>query len=379
MHYSEMNHNFPWEKLAKYFAGELTTEETKKMKLWIEFDPEREEQINFIYEIWAESGSLPYQVDIDKAWKNLEYNIAQLDNSPQTETVSVTENNVRHKTQSSRTSGQAAKKPDSHARRIAMVAATILLMLSTGLFTYIYHFELHQPESAETIAKKILATNDGERAVYSLSDGSKVILHAGSRIEIPLNFNTNHRELFLEGEAYFDVVHNPDTPFIVHSGEAYTKVLGTKFLVRAWPDKINNIEVIVEEGKVALGDTQQLSLSDQKEVIITKNQKGILANGLNLSVSEVTNLHWHLGWIEGRLVFEDRHLSEILPLIERWYAVEIKVEDSVILERKLTAEIDYTQPMMEVLKGIALSLDLKLYRDEQTITFQLAENNQTES
>lgn len=369
-----MNHNFPWEKLAKYFAGELTTEETKKMKIWIESDPQREDQVNFMYEIWAESGRLPFQVDIDKAWQNLEYNIEQLDKSKGTAPDSITENQYRHKIQYSRNSGQSAKKPGTIVRRIAIVAAAVLLILSTGLFTYLYHFELLQPERAEIIAKKILTTKNGERAVYSLSDGSKVILHAGSTIEIPLDFNINQRELFLEGEAYFEVVHNPEIPFIVHSGEAYTKVLGTKFLVRAWPDKIKNIEVIVEEGKVVLGDSQQFSSSTQKEVTITRNQKGLLGSGMNPSVSEVTNLHWHLGWIEGRLVFEDRKLSEILPLIERWYAVEINVEDNLILERKLTAEIDYTQPMMEVLKGIALSLDLKLYKEGQTITFQLAED-----
>lgn len=374
-----MNHNFPWEKLAKYFADELTIEEAKKMELWIKAEPEREEQVNFIYKIWSESENLPYQVDVDEAWKNLEYEIDQRNKYPKTDIESVMEKNNQYRTWFFKDSGKAAKKLGRNVRRIALIAASVLIIITTGIFTHLTHQELQKAETAESIARKILTTADGERSVYTLSDGSRVILHAGSRIEVPLHFNTDHREVYLEGEAYFEVNHNADIPFIVHSGEAYTKVLGTKFLVRAWPDEIINIEVVVEEGKVALGEAQQLLSAAHQEVTITKNQKGILGADLRLTVSEVTNLQWHLGWIEGRLVFEDKKLSEILPLIERWYAVKIITEGSEIKERKLTAEIDYTQPMMEVLKGISLSLDLQFTREGQTITFSQADDIQKES
>lgn len=373
-----MDHKIPWEKLAKYFAGELTKEETKKMEIWIKADSKREEQVDFMYKIWVESGRLPYEVNIDDAWKTLEHNMDRMDKTPEMVNHKFSVDGYPHKDQPVAKTGKATKYPGRQLRHISLVAASILILLIAGLLTYQNHQALQKAEHAEEIAKKVLSTKNGERAVYTLNDGSKVILHAGSKVEVPLNFNTNNREIYLEGEAYFEVTPNPEAPFIVHSGEAYTRVLGTKFLVKAWPDEYKNIEVIVEEGRVALGENQPSS-SDLQEVTISQNQKGLLTDDFNLAVSEVTNLDWHLGWIEGRLVFEDRQLGEILPLIERWYSVDINVEESMIEERKLTAEIDYTQPMMEVLKGIALSLDLQFSKEGQTITFRLADDIQNES
>jgi ferric-dicitrate binding protein FerR (iron transport regulator) len=149
-------------------------------------------------------------------------------------------------------------------------------------------------------------------------------------------------------------------------------VLGTKFLVQAWPEEGRNVEVVVEEGKVALGEKRPGSPAEQREVIIERNQKGVMTAGFGLEVSDVADLHWHLGWTEGRLVFEDRQLSEIIPRLERWYAVDIQAANNEIAEKRLTAEIDYSQPMMEVLMGIALSLDLEIERDGRTFIFRSA-------
>ncbi|WP_158551515.1 FecR family protein [Rhodohalobacter sp. SW132] len=369
----------PWVKLAKYFAGELTKEEAKKMEIWIKADSKREEQIDFIYKIWVESGSFPYEINVDNAWKTLEYNMDRMDKTPSAVNQKFTENGYSRRDHSEVLNDKAKEHPGRHLRRIALVAASILILLTTGLLTYQNHQALQKAENAEEIAKKVLSTKNGERAVYTLNDGSKVVLHADSKVEVPLHFNSNKREIFLEGEAYFEVTPNPDVPFVVHSGEAYTRVLGTKFLVRAWPGEFKNIEVIVEEGSVSLGGNRDQSSPINQEVTISKNQKGILAHDYSLTVSEVTNLRWHLGWIEGRLILEDRKLSEILPLIERWYAVKIIAEGSGIKERRLTAEIDYTQPMMEILKGIALSLDLNFTREGQIITFSPADEIQKDS
>jgi transmembrane sensor len=367
-----MNNNIPWELLAGYFAGELTREERKSMETWIKADPKREEQVKFLYKIWDESKNLPYQLNVDQAWERLEVNMDQFEES--TKRIDPTDSGKKKKTRivSFKKPHNRVKKTGGMGRHIAMIAVSVLIMLTAGFFAYQYNLGLKEAEEAAELAREVLTTKDGERAIYTLSDDSRVILHAGSRLEVPANFNTENRELFLEGEAYFEVIHDPDSPFIVHSGEAYTRVLGTKFLVQAWPDESRQVEVIVEEGKVALGETRPASSSVQQEVIISYHQKGVLASGVSPAVSDVTDLHWHLGWTEGRLVFEDRQLSDILPRLERWYAVDIHTEESAIDEMKLTAEIDYSQPMMEVLTGIALSLDLDIEKEDRTFTFRLA-------
>jgi len=371
-----MNRNIPWETLARYFAGELTTEESEKMETWIKADPEREEQVRYLYRIWEESEVLPYELDVDIAWETLEGNIERFDKRLQTLDQSATGEMKKKRLSDLRVLEKSAQKPGRIGRRIVMVAASVLIILSAGFFTHNYYLELQEAEKAGELAVEELTTRDGERAIYSLSDGSRVILHAGSRLEVPVNFNNENRELFLEGEAYFEVSHDPDKPFVVNSEEAYTRVLGTKFLVQAWPEESRNVEVIVEEGRVALGDKRTISTTAQQEVVITLNQKGVLTAEDGPSVFDVTDLHWHLGWTEGRLVFEDRQLSEILPRLERWYAVEINSETDEIAEKRLTAEIDYSQPMTEVLMGIALSLDLEIDKEDRKITFRASGDQQ---
>jgi transmembrane sensor len=346
-----MKKNIPWEQLAKYFAGELTREETQKMKSWVKADPEREKQVEKLYEIWNESGSLPYRLDVDEAWKTLSSNIDQFEyDSKGPESIHNKDlGNRPHRIAiSTQLDQRSYKKSGGMGRFIFMAAATVLIMVTAGYFAYHYSEQRAQQELTADLGSQELVTRDGERAVYTLNDGSRVILHAGSRLEVPNRFNESERELFLEGEAYFEVVNEPQKPFIVHSAYGYTRVIGTKFLVQVWTGKGVNVEVIVTEGKVAFGGNRQAGTNRKEETIITRNQRGVFSGDEAPVVSDITDLDWYLGWTEGRLVFDDKPLNEIIPMLERWYAVNIQTEDERIGEMTITAEIDYSQPMMEV-------------------------------
>jgi transmembrane sensor len=141
---------------------------------------------------------------------------------------------------------------------------------------------------------------------------------------------------FLEGEAYFETVHDPEKPFIVHSQDTFTRVLGTRFLVQAWSGEERNVEVIVSEGKVLFGDSKGDDRGEEKETFITQNQRAVLSGDSGPVVSDITDLDWYLGWTEGRLVFENRPLSEVLPKLERWYDITIEVAEESITSQKLT-------------------------------------------
>ena len=88
-------------------------------------------------------------------------------------------------------------------------------------------------------------------------------------------------------------------------------------------------------------------------------------------VTDIHELDWYLGWVRGRLVFEDRSLTEIIAKLEQWYVLDIQLEDKDLGDRRLTAEIDYRQPMTEVLNGIALSLGMEVHRHDRMVTFSL--------
>jgi ferric-dicitrate binding protein FerR (iron transport regulator) len=363
-----MEINKPWEQLARYFAGELSAEEHKQMESWIKADPDREIQVTRLQKIWEEAGVSSNQIDIDKAWDQLSEDIDQFEMSK--EGLNTQKSAVRSvRNLSLYSQKDKSRRPATMWRGAILVAATILTVVLAGLFSYQVQMNNDALESAQT-EKQVFETNDGERATYVLSDGSKVILHAGSRLEVSADYNREIRELFLEGEAYFETTHDPEKPFVVHSEFAYTKVLGTRFLVQSWPESDNKVEVVVSEGKVALGDNHNTDSSDTaEEVLITRNKMGVLTPGQNPVVSEVADMNWYIGWTEGRLEFENRALREVVPRLERWYNIDIRVEKEQILEKKITAEIDYSHSMTEVLQGIALTLGLEIEKKNRTVTF----------
>ena len=368
-----MNQNISWEKLARYFAGEMSGEEMEEMKVWIKSDPVREKKIEFLFQIWQESEKLPYQLDVDRAWGTLEGKMDEADmvSSREVQNI-VSQSDNKNSIRINRFKSKVKKSGIS--QKIALVAASVMIILTAGFFTHQYYLGIEEAQNNEEIVYEVLTTQDGQRAVYTLNDGSTVTLHAGSRLEIPANYNRNNRDLILEGEAYFEVASNPEIPFIVHSANSYTRVLGTKFLIQAWPNEIRHVGVYVTEGTVAFGEKKDLEAESDAEVIIEQNEMAHLSAGNSPEVQTISDLSWHLGWTEGRLVFEDRELREILPRLERWYAVNIETAESSIDDIKLTAEIDYSQPMMEVLYGIALSLNLEIEEENRTYTFFKADD-----
>lgn len=364
----KMNNKMTWDKLAQYFAGEFNGEGKKKMENWIKANPEREEKVEQLYKIWRESEIPPFQLNVEEAWNRLS---AEMDAFEQerrglrSATAKSNSGNFRnyHRLH------KKGRKTLGTTRRIMVAAATVLILVSAGLFSF-YISSVNDADAITENDHRVFITQHGERASYVLNDGSNVILHAGSRLEIPENYNIENRELYLEGEAYFETVHDTEHPFIVHSRHSYTKVVGTRFLVQSWNEAGHEVEVIVSEGKVLFGDSRSLEAGDTKEVLVSQNHRGTLSGDAGPVVSKIEDLDWHLGWTEGRLVFENRPLSEVIPKLERWYHLEINIENKEIADKRITAEIDYSLPMSEVLEGVAMAFELEVEREGRTITFR---------
>ncbi|MDZ7690880.1 MAG: FecR family protein [Balneolaceae bacterium] len=277
----------PWELLARYFAGELDSDEKRYMESWINEEPNREKQVEQLREIWEESTDPVYKIDAERAWRRLSSDMDKLEQSGEEagQVISRPNQKFLHK--------YRVHSSQNVLRQLVITMAAAAVMLAAGLFTYSNYnqFTSHDNEATE-IAKREIVAQDGQRATYILNDGSKVILHAGSRLEVPLSFNSEKRELFLEGEAYFEVTHDDSKPFTVHSKNAFTRVLGTRFLMKAWPDERNEVEVVVSEGKVALGRESAEEGASPQQAIITKNQMGTVSDESDPVVYENVDTDW---------------------------------------------------------------------------------------
>ncbi len=173
----------------------------------------------------------------------------------------------------------------------------------------------------------------GSQTVVQLSDGTEVNLNYASRIKYPRNFNGNTREIKLTGEAYFDVAHNPDKPFIVKTGNLNIKAVGTEFNVRAYPAD-DDISTTLIEGKVLI----EKELPDHKTFQIKNMVPGqYVTYNLNSgnTVSVEGNINKYVAWKDGKMVFDNTPITEVTKELSRKFNVDIEVADEI-------SELTYT-------------------------------------
>ncbi len=198
------------------------------------------------------------------------------------------------------------------------MAASITLLASLG---YVANIFIHQKEVKETIAEFTKTTQWGQKLNLVLADGTEVYLNAGSSIKYPQRFEGDTREVELVGEAFFNVVKNPDKPFVIKSGEVETTVLGTSFNVNTYPDS-HQIAVTVASGKVKVA-------SQEHEVLLMPNEQGVFDRKTKSISKEKIDIATFLHWKEGIIHFEDVELSEVLQTLERWYGVSFVVDNNI--------------------------------------------------
>ena len=236
-----------------------------------------------------------------------------------------------------------------------------LVLLVGG--TYVLYKKLVDvsPSQNEQVAQfQTLNVKNGQRAKLVLSDGSIIVADAGSEIRYPTEFTTT-RDIYLKGEAYFQVAHDSERPFIVHANQAVVQVYGTKFNVRAW-DENPVVTVAVEEGKVSLADADDKNTA----VFLTKNQMSRLEQQGPPTHAETTEFKDHLSWMNYEIKFENATIKEVLAQLQRWYDYHFEVQDSSIMNDRLTVQIVKTN-VDDVLQVISLLTNSNIEKDSTTI------------
>lgn len=190
----------------------------------------------------------------------------------------------------------------------------------------------------------------GKRSNIILSDGTRVWLNSGSRLVYSLVFKGKKREVFLEGEAFFDVAKNPDKPFYVKTDAYSIKVYGTKFNVTAYKQD-NQLNTILFEGKVSLNVYDRVF---SKEVFLAPDQKATFCEAdKNFQISEVDNIENYIAWIDGYLFFNDEGISDVIKKVSRYY--NINIEFMLPGDRtRISGKLDLKDNPERVLRGLAI-------------------------
>lgn len=244
--------------------------------------------------------------------------------------------------------------------RYAMAWAAIFI--ATVILTSLYFFKKSTSSEPKNNATIQQAVPNGKPGRMTLPDGSVVWINAGTKIRYEAEQNT--RDVYLEGEAYFKVHHDPEHPFVVHAGNISVRALGTEFNVSAYPGE-DHVEATLIHGKV------QVTMQEKPEqkIILTPNEKLTVINRLisekksmprkeisyEVKPIEITAAVKEVGeiaWMQDKLAFQNEPFSELAKRMERRYNVHIVFHDESLKKETLSGifENETIQKALQVLQ-----------------------------
>lgn len=245
------------------------------------------------------------------------------------------------------------------------IAAILVFSLSLALLAYRYS----NPDQQELMASEVpewveYKVPKGIKSSLSLSDGSKITLNSGSTVRYIKNFEKDKREMFLQGEALFEVAKDSLRPFTVVSGELKTTALGTVFNVRAFD--LSAIRIALLEGKVEVKkveDSEKVILKPGETIKMTKAHPGLVKEKFN--VDEV------LAWTQKTIYFNYADANTAFQTIENWYGVNIQIHNKPKENLRVTGKYK-DQTLKNVLEGLSYSMhfDFTIRGDQITINFR---------
>ena len=287
------------ELIEKYFDGNITDAEIKKLSDWIKNDRHLQ---NWWEEEFSKSDAGINPVLRDKLFARIK----------------------------EQTQGKEETQGKENPRTIRMNpwkwAAAIVLPICIAFFTY-YLVDSSQTGGAPFIVK----ADKGDKATIELPDGTNVVLNSASQLSYLNNFGENGRRVQLNGEAYFKVAHDEKCAFIVQVGDLEVKVLGTSFNVSAYEDA-KDVTVVLLEGKVGV--------YAQKTSHIMKPGDKIEYNKATHKIT-ATQVHPndYIEWTKGNIYFEKESLENIMKTLSRIYDVEIRFDSNKLPNEYFTGTI----------------------------------------
>lgn len=233
-------------------------------------------------------------------------------------------------------------------RKLIEIAAVIAITVGITVF--------YQQSSSkqQMLAMQKIMVPAGQRISLELSDGTVVWLNSRTRIEYPGSFAGDDRKVKLDGEAYFEVAKDAHKPFIVETAKGNIEVLGTKFNVEAYSED-NIFATALMEGsvKVTRGDTQYK---------LHPNQMVYLKNG-KMHIAPIEDLSLYR-WREGLICFKDESFPNIVKKLEKYYGVEISIENSSVANYRCTGKFRQSDGVLYALRVLQKDVNFQFSRDE---------------
>lgn len=251
-------------------------------------------------------------------------------------------------------------------RRLRNIAAVSTGLLIIGSISFL---ALKRSKPAPTY---VIQRNTGGAPVrHLLPDSTTVYIAAGSHIRYETNFQGDTREVFLDGEAFFDVRPDHQKPFIIRSGEVHTEVLGTSFRVTAF--KGTPLQVAVASGKVQVTDHQK---GQMKKLAILSKGRAVSYDPVSGSLEQQTTDPISLEkWAAGEVNLENQRLGRITEELHRIYGVQFRFNQTTLPLSRISAAFSATEPIENVMEMLAYVGKFQYSYDNKKQLFTLYTKN----
>ncbi len=239
----------------------------------------------------------------------------------------------------------------SRGWRVSVVVAGAVAVIGAGIAIRL-RLEAFRPAALV----REYATVSAQREMVTLGDGTQITLAPASRLRLAERYGVARRDVYLEGQAYFTVAHDPARPFVLHAGRATAEDLGTRFAVRAYgTDAV--VRVAVTQGSVAVGGAA-----------LRSGDAATIAAGGQVHVARGVDIGADTAWTDGELRFENTPVSAALADFARWYDVEFRLTSSALPRTSLTGTFR-AESLPEALTTLAAALGARYERRGRVVTF----------
>jgi len=294
--------------LLRFFRNDCSEKEVEQLSDWISLDKGGEEITSILDELWDQAKNCPdsQKPDTHKIYNEIKSKIDEL------------EIGKEHLQNKRKIINFKDKRLLQKVARIAAVFLISALVLGAGYY-------LHNHATNKEANDISVFVPYGQKKQLSLPDGTRVWINSGSSISYPKKFQKKYREVKLSGEAYFDVTKDAHHPFIVETNEVNIEVLGTAFNVSAYPGG-RTIKTTLVRGKVLAYHNSSKEIITDHVFLFPGEQAVYFRQQKNFQLKKV-NAKLAGSWKDGKLLFNDTPLSEVVKSLNRWYNVDIQIQD----------------------------------------------------
>lgn len=247
-----------------------------------------------------------------------------------------------------------------------------ILIIPVVLF-FVYYTWIREPVQKNIDYTEVIVPM-GQKSEIVLPDSTHIWLNSASHLRYPVKFGSATRDVFLDGEAYFEVKQKAHIPFLVHTPELVVKVLGTKFNVKSYLDD-EEVETALLEGEVHLqvstdlgkGHVKMLVMKPGEMINYSRASSSVLKTGFK--ADEITS------WRNNRLIFRDDTFDKLVKKVERWYNVKIIYDQALFNDKKLTVELLEGESLERLFQIIEKTIHVNYKIDKQYIYINPKERN----